>query len=69
MQSAYFAKYRIAGTEVYIARPGDSLWSLTQRFTQIPVWLLQQYNPDVNLSALRQGLRIVVPRVEDLPAG
>ncbi len=69
MQAQYFAKRRIAGTEVYIARPGDSLWSLTQRFSQIPVWLLQQYNPDVNFSALRQGLRIVVPRVEDLPAG
>ena len=69
MQAQYFAKRRIAGTEVYIARPGDSLWSLTQRFSQIPVWLLQQYNPDINFAALRQGLRIVVPRVEDLPAG
>ena len=69
VQSEYFAKRRIAGTEVYIARPGDSLWSLTQRFSQIPVWLLQQYNPDINFAALRQGLRVVVPRVEDLPAG
>ena len=69
MQADYFAKHRIAGTEVYIARAGDSLWSLTQHYRQIPVWLLQQYNPDINFTALRQGLRIVVPRVEDLPAG
>ena len=69
LQTDYFARHRIVGTEIYVARAGDSLWVLTQRYRQLPVWLLQQYNPDINFAALRQGLRVVVPRVEDLPAG
>src|SRR5947207_9726577 len=45
LQAAYFAAHRIVGTEVYIARPGDSVWTLTQRTAQMPMWLVQQYNP------------------------
>ena len=69
VQADYFARWRIAGTEAYVTRAGDSLWSLTQRFARLPVWLLQQYNPDTDFSALRPGLRLVVPRVEERSAG
>ncbi|HKD54702.1 MAG TPA: LysM peptidoglycan-binding domain-containing protein [Steroidobacteraceae bacterium] len=68
-QASYFAAHRIVGTEVHIARPGDSAWTLTQRSSQLPVWLLQQYNPDLDLSALRAGTQIVVPRVEEVASG
>jgi hypothetical protein len=54
------------GTEVYIARRGDSLWTLTQHASLVPVWLVQQYNPDVNLADLHPGTQIVMPRVEDI---
>jgi membrane-bound lytic murein transglycosylase D len=66
LQAGYFAAHRITGTEVYIARRGDSLWTVTQRYTRLPVWLLQQYNPDVDLSEMRAGTEIVVPRVEEV---
>ena len=68
-QASYFAAHRIVGTEVHIARPGDSAWTLTKRESQLPVWLLQQYNPDLDLSALRAGTQIVVPRVEEVGSG
>jgi membrane-bound lytic murein transglycosylase D len=64
LQAAYFAAHRIAGTEIYIARSGDSLWTVTKRAGLLPVWLLQQYNPDVDFSELRAGVQIVMPRVE-----
>ncbi|MGH8210830.1 MAG: LysM peptidoglycan-binding domain-containing protein, partial [Steroidobacteraceae bacterium] len=64
LQATYFATHRIVGTEVYIARRGDSMWTITQRFTQLPVWLLQQYNPDLDLADLHPGTQIVMPRVE-----
>ena len=51
---------------MYIARRGDSAWSVTQRYTRLPVWLLQQYNPDLDLSDLRAGTQIVVPRIEEV---
>jgi len=66
LQAAYFAAHRIVGTQVYVARPGDSLWTLTQRAAQIPMWLVQQYNPDVDLADLRAGTQIVMPRVEEV---
>ena len=46
-----------------MARRGDSLWSVTQRGA-MPVWLLQQYNPDVDFAVLRPGTVIVLPQVE-----
>ncbi|MBV8783226.1 MAG: LysM peptidoglycan-binding domain-containing protein, partial [Gammaproteobacteria bacterium] len=66
LQAGYFAAHRIVGTEVYIARSGDSLWTLTQRHAQVPQWLLQQYNPSVDFADLHPGTQIVVPRVEEV---
>ncbi len=63
LEATYFATHRITGTQIYIARSGDSLWSVTQR-GQLPVWLLRQYNPDLNFADLRPGTQIVLPQVE-----
>ena len=64
LQGEFFVQHRIAGTEVYIVRRGDSLWTMTQKFSNLPIWLLRQYNPDTDLSDLRPGAQVVMPRVE-----
>ena len=64
LQTEYFASHRITGSDTYVARRGDSLWSMTRRGA-LPIWLLQQYNPDVDFDDLRPGTQIVLPRVED----
>ncbi len=69
LEASYFAAHRIAGTDVYIARRGDSLWNLTLRYEHLPIWLLREYNPDVDFSEMRPGTQIVVPRVEDVTSG
>jgi len=69
LQAAYFAGHRIVGTEIRIARPGDSVWTLSVHRPQLPLWLLQQYNPDLDLTALRAGTQIVMPRVEEVGGG
>ena len=66
LQAAYFAMHRIVGTSVYVARRGDSLWTLTQRSLRVPVWLLQQYNPELNFGDLKPGTHISLPRVEEV---
>ena len=68
LQAAFFAGHRIVGTEVYIARSGDSGWTLTAHAVDVPLWLLQQYNPDLDLAALHPGTQIVMPRVEEVGA-
>ena len=69
LEASYFAAHRIAGTEAYVARPGDSLWTVTQRFSQVPLWLLREYNPDTDFADLRPGTQLVVPQVEDVSTG
>ena len=69
LQSRFFEQRRILGTEVYIVRRGDSLWSIAQRYAGVPVWLLQQYNPDLDLAELRAGSQLVVPKLESSAAG
>jgi len=68
LQAAYFSAHRITGTETYVARRGDSLWSITQKSLKVPVWLLQQYNPDLDFGNLRPGTQISLPLVEDVSA-
>ena len=65
LQANYFEAHRILGTEIYVVRRGDSLWSISQRYSGVPTWLLQQYNPDVDLGELRPGAQIVVPKVAE----
>lgn len=68
LQANFFAAHRIRGTEVYVVRRGDTLWSITQRYASVPVWLLQQYNPDQDFAELRPGQQLVMPRVEAVAA-
>lgn len=67
-QASYFAAHRIVGTEIYLARRGDSGWTVTQHNSDLPLWLLQQYNPDLDLAEMRPGTQIVVPKIEEVSA-
>ena len=68
LEASYFAAHRIVGTQQYVAQRGDSLWTLTQHFSQLPLWLLRQYNPDTDFANLRPGTQLVVPRIEAVSA-
>ncbi len=64
LQEEFFARYEIAGTRVHVMRRGDSLWQLSQRRYRVPVWLLRQYNPDLDFTALHAGTRLTIPLVQ-----
>jgi len=63
LQEEFFSRYEIEGTKVHVTRRGDSIWMLAERKYRIPVWLLRQYNPDVDFAALHAGTKITVPRL------
>lgn len=63
LQAAYFAEHTITGVSAYRTRVGDTLWDLARRHGGMPEWLLQQYNPDVDFTALRPGTQVVLPEV------
>lgn len=64
LQEAFFAKFRIKETASHTIRPGESVWVLSQQRYGVPIWLLRQYNPDLDLGSVRPGARLIVPVVE-----
>ena len=65
LQEAFFAAHRIAGSETYSVKRGESLWTIAQR-SDLPVWLVAQYNPDVDFGDMRPGTSITLPRVASI---
>lgn len=64
LQEAFFTQFRIKGTTDHVIKRGESVWVLAQQRYNIPIWLLRQYNPDVDLGSLQPGARLVIPVVE-----
>jgi membrane-bound lytic murein transglycosylase D len=64
LQESFFAAHRISGTENYVVKRGESLWIIAQQRADLPVWLVAEYNPDVDFGDVRPGTTIVLPRVE-----
>jgi membrane-bound lytic murein transglycosylase D len=63
IRDAFLARHRIEGTQEHLVRPGESAWFLAERRYRIPVWLLHEYNPGLDLAEVRPGTRMVIPRV------
>ncbi|GAC1675522.1 MAG: hypothetical protein NVS9B2_25590 [Steroidobacteraceae bacterium] len=63
LQEEFFAGHRIAGTENYAVKRGDSLWAIAQQHAELPIWLVAQYNPDVDFNDVRPGTVITLPLV------
>jgi len=57
---------RIAGTDTHVIRQGESLWVLARRKYDIPIWLLRQYNPDMDFDTVDIGATVTIPQVEPL---
>jgi membrane-bound lytic murein transglycosylase D len=68
LQEAFFAEWEIEGTSIHKVGPGDSIWSLSTRRFAVPIWLLRQYNPDVDLDSLSAGTQITVPKLRQRSA-
>jgi membrane-bound lytic murein transglycosylase D len=68
LQEVFFSQYRIVDTETHVVRKGDLVWGLAERRYNVPVWLLRQYNPDVDLSDVRPGTKLTIPRIAKVDA-
>jgi len=66
LQNAYFAEHRIAATQNYEIKRGDSLWTVAHQHGDLPVWLVTQYNPDADFRDMRPGMAITLPEVEPI---
>jgi len=60
-QEAFFLAYQITDTFDHVIRPGESLWVLALRQYRVPVWLVRQFNPDLDLDQINPGTVVKFP--------
>ena len=64
VQETFFLRYRVRETRKHTIRRGESLWVLAQRTYGVPIWLLRQHNPDLDLQRIRPGMQVDFPLLE-----
>ena len=64
IEEDFFGTYSVTGTINHKLRRGDSLWRLSYRTYNVPTWLIQGYNRDIDLTSLLPGQMIRIPVVE-----
>jgi len=68
LQSDFFAAHQIEEVQSHVIRPGESLWILAARRYNVPVWLLRQYNPDLDFDRIQPGAVVKFPRLRAIAA-
>lgn len=68
-QERFFREYRIANVNQHQLAANETIDVLARQRYSVPLWLLRQYNPDLDFSRVRVGQTIAVPivaRVDDV---
>ena len=60
-QDGFFRKNIITGVTQHVIRSGESIWILSLRKYDVPVWLFRQYNPELDLHNVRPGTVVHFP--------
>jgi membrane-bound lytic murein transglycosylase D len=66
-QDGFFRENVITGVAEHEIRRGESIWVLSLREYDVPIWLFRQYNPELDLHAVRPGITVRFPLLG--PAG
>jgi membrane-bound lytic murein transglycosylase D len=60
-QDDFFRKNIITGVAEHVIAMGESIWLLSRRDYDVPVWLFRQYNPELDLHNVRPGTTVRFP--------
>lgn len=63
-QQAFFRQYRIRDISRHELSANESISRLARQRYSVPLWLLRQYNPDLDFSRVRVGQTILFPVVD-----
>ena len=66
-QDSFFRKHVITGVREHTIRRGESVWILSLREYDVPIWLFRQYNPGLDLHRITPGTTVRFPIL--MPAG
>lgn len=60
-QEAFFQAFDVTGVEHHVVERGESLWQLALQDFRVPVWLVRQYNPDLDLDRVAPDMVVNFP--------
>jgi len=60
-QDSFFRNHTITGVKEHTIKRNESVWILSLRQYDVPIWLFRQYNPALDLHKVRPGTRIRFP--------
>lgn len=66
MTEDFLAAYRIEHTRSYAIKRGDNIWKLCREVFDIPFWLVNKYNPDLDFRRLNPSQTLIVPVVAQI---
>lgn len=66
VQEDFFNNYRVEKLVVRNVKKGENLWDICNKLYFIPVWLLGNYNPDRDITALSEGDSLIIPLISSL---
>jgi membrane-bound lytic murein transglycosylase D len=64
LQQEFFSNYRIQGVEQYEIKRNDNIGVIARNRYSTPIWLVRQYNPELDFNRIQIGQKIVFPLVE-----
>ena len=66
IQEVFFQTYQINDTLDHTVKSGESLWILALRTYRVPVWLVRQFNPDLDPDRVSPGMVIKFPQLNPI---
>lgn len=60
-QDNFFRNHTITGVNEHTIRRNESVWVLSLRKYDVPIWLFRQYNPSLDLDKVQPGTRVRFP--------
>ena len=64
LQRGFFSNYRIQGVEQYEIKRNDNIGAIARDRYSTPIWLVRQYNPELDFNRIQIGQKIAFPLVE-----
>ncbi len=64
LQEDFFNAYEIEEIQPYVVRRGENIWRLSNQKFKLPIWLIQQCNPSIDVQNLRHSEKIMIPVVD-----
>ena len=60
-QDSFFRNHTITGVNEHTIKRNESVWILSLRKYDVPIWLFRQYNPSLDLHKITPGTRVRFP--------